>query len=183
MNIKSGKEIYLKIMPRPRKDSTLESPETLNVVSLVTTRTRPRKKIIVASVATKAGIENQVIRTPLNRPITKPAASGTQIARATEYFERRMNRKPLKEKTELTLRSIEPQRMTKVIPMATKPIMLAVRAKFAKFSNVRKNGLIRVPITNTTTSPMSGLLREANSLTVSNADVAFMLLLRYRCHK
>jgi hypothetical protein len=175
MNIKSGKEIYLKIMPRPRKDSTLESPATLNVVSLVTTRTKPRRKIIVASVATKAGIESQVIRTPLNRPTIKPAASGTQIARAIEYFERRMNRKPLREKTELTLKSIEPQRMTKVIPMATKPIMLDVRAKFAKFSNVRKKGLIRVPIANTTTSPMNGLLREANSLAVSNSDPAFML--------
>src|SRR5580698_8821191 len=99
------------------KDNTLERPATLKVVSLVTIRTRPRRKIIVASVATKAGIESQVIRTPLNRPTTKPAANGTQMARGIEYFERRMNRKPLKEKTELTLKSIEPQRMTKVIPM------------------------------------------------------------------
>ena len=138
---------------------------------------------MVASVATKEGIESQAIRTPLNRPTAKPAASGMQIARAIEYFEKRINRKPLREKTELTLKSIEPQRMTKVIPMATKPIILAVRAKFAKFSKVRNTGLIRAPIKNTTTSPMNGLLREANSLAVSNGDAAFMLLLRYRCHK
>lgn len=102
------------------------------------------------------------------------------MARTIEYFDRKMNRKPLKEKTELTLKSIDPQRMTNVIPMATKPMMLAVRAKLARFSNVRKTGLISAPITTTATRPMNGLPREAIPLAASNVDAAFMLPLRYR---
>ena len=89
-----------------------------------------------ARVPTNAGMDIFVTRRPFKRPTAAPTAIGTRIARTGETGASTIKKYPESANTELTERSMEPHRITNVIPIDTIPMILAERRTLPIFSAV-----------------------------------------------
>ena len=107
------------------------------------TKVAPRATCIMPRVVMKADSPTRVTKKPVMKP--QPVPTATPMAEASQMFILALKNSepvttPTKATTEPTDRSMPPLISTRVMPMATKPLMANSMNRLRKLSPVRKYG-------------------------------------------